>query len=163
MSLTQTKTFLEGTASVALDDIVVTDVDTGDSITATLTLALPAAGALTTSGTAAYTAGTGVWTVTGTVAQVNAALAAMAFVPAVDNAADTTISTQIRDAAGAGPIDHRDRIHRSGARERRAGELGEVARARIDREPRHVAGRALVRDVDVLAVGADREVRRRRR
>src|SRR5258705_497760 len=62
----------------SINDIVVTDPDTGDTITATLTLANTAAGSLTTSGTATYTAATGVWTITGTVAQVNAALAAVA-------------------------------------------------------------------------------------
>jgi len=41
-----------------------------------------------------------VWTVTGSVAAVNAALAAVAFVPVPDNDVDTTISTVIRDAAG---------------------------------------------------------------
>src|SRR4030095_8144077 len=48
--LTQTDAYTEGAASVALQDIVVSDPDAGDAITATLTLALPAAGAPTTSG-----------------------------------------------------------------------------------------------------------------
>jgi VCBS repeat-containing protein len=104
-NLTQTKTYTEGDASVALDDIVVTDVDTGETLTATLTLANPATGALSTSGTASYTAGTGVWTITGTVANVNAALAAVAFVPATDNDQNTSIATHIEDAAAAGPAD----------------------------------------------------------
>src|SRR5207253_7295767 len=65
-NLTQTKTYTEGDASVALDDIVVTDPDSGDSITATLTLANPATGVLTTRGGAnpeTYNSTTGVWTV----------------------------------------------------------------------------------------------------
>src|SRR5258705_116056 len=78
---------------------------TGDTITATLTLANTAAGSLTTSGTATYTAATGVWTITGTVAQVNAALAAVAFVPASNNDVNTTITTHIVDAANTGPTD----------------------------------------------------------
>ena len=60
---------------------------------------------LTTRAAATYTAGTGVWTVTGTVAQVNAALAAVAFTPATDNDVDTTITTHIQDAAATGPAD----------------------------------------------------------
>ena len=38
-------------------------------------------------------------------AQVNAALAAVAFTPATNNDLDTTIATSIRDAAGTGPAD----------------------------------------------------------
>src|SRR5260370_35745852 len=51
------------------------------------------------------TAATGVWTITGTVAQVNAALAAVAFVPASNNDVNTTITTHIVDAANTGPTD----------------------------------------------------------
>ena len=80
----QTQTYTEGDASVALDDIVVTDVDSAETITATLTLADINAGSLTTSGTATYTAGTGIWTITDTVANVNAALANVAFMPAME-------------------------------------------------------------------------------
>lgn len=39
----------------------------------------------------------------GSVADVNAALAAVAFIPAADNDRDTTIATQVRNAAGTGP------------------------------------------------------------
>src|SRR4030095_2293878 len=99
-NLTQTQSYTEGAASVALTDIVVSDVDTGETITATLTLANPLAGVLTTSGTATYNATTGVWTITGTVAEVNAALAAVSFTPATNNDLDTTITTHIQDAAG---------------------------------------------------------------
>ena len=56
-------TYNEDDATVALDDIVVSDVDDADvaqTITATLTLNDIAAGALSVSGTATYTAGTGV-------------------------------------------------------------------------------------------------------
>jgi hypothetical protein len=102
-NLTQSRPYLEDAASVALDDIVVSDADATGTLTATLTLAAPAAGALTTSGTATYTAATGVWTIAGSLPQVNAALAAVAFVPAADSAVTTTIATQVRDAAGTGP------------------------------------------------------------
>jgi 6-phosphogluconolactonase (cycloisomerase 2 family) len=106
-NLTQIKTYTEDAASVALDDIVVSEVDTSpaQTITATLTLSNNAAGVLTTSGAATYTSGTGVWTITGTVAQVNAALAAMAFTPATDNDVDATITTHIQDQNAAGPAD----------------------------------------------------------
>ncbi len=47
----QTKSYTEGAATVALDDIVVSDVDTGEIVTARLTLANTSAGVLTTNGT----------------------------------------------------------------------------------------------------------------
>ena len=45
------------------------------------------------------------WTIAGTVAQVNAALAAVAFTPATDNDVDATITTHIEDQDAAGPAD----------------------------------------------------------
>ncbi|WP_198401824.1 DUF4347 domain-containing protein [Zobellella denitrificans] len=108
-NLTQSKAATEGGGAVALDDIVVTDPDTGDTITAALTLSDPAAGTLSTgtfgSATSTYNAGTGVWAVTGSVADVNAALAAVALTPSADNDKNFTITTHIRDAAGTGPAD----------------------------------------------------------
>ena len=104
-NLTQIIGYAEGDLSVALNDIVVSDVDTGETITATLTLADPIYGALTISGTATYTVGTGVWAITDSVTNVNAALAAVAFVPMTDNDLDTSISTHIEDATGTGPAD----------------------------------------------------------
>jgi len=102
-------TYTEGDASVALTNIVVADVD-GDSVTATLILNAPAAGGLTvgtfgdgTTVTSSFTAATGIWTVTGSVANVNLALADVSFTPATNNSANTTITTLIRDASGAGP------------------------------------------------------------
>jgi len=103
-NVTQTKTYTEGDASVALDDIVVTDVDTGETVTATLTLADTSAGVLTTSGTATYTVGTGIWTITDTVANVNTALAAVSFAPATNNDVDTTIAVNIADDGADGTI-----------------------------------------------------------
>ena len=94
---TVTTTWNEDDASVALTDIVVSDVDTGETITATLTLADTAAGTLTTSGTATYDSGTGVWTISDTVATVNSALADVAFTPATDHDQDTTIAVNIED------------------------------------------------------------------
>jgi hypothetical protein len=103
-NVTQTQTYTEGDASVALDDIVVTDVDTGEMVTATLTLADTSAGVLTTSGSATYTVGTGVWTITDTVANVNAALAAVSFMPATNNDQDTTITVSIADGGENGTV-----------------------------------------------------------
>ncbi|HEX2829699.1 MAG TPA: DUF4347 domain-containing protein [Burkholderiales bacterium] len=108
-NLTQTATYTEDAGSVALGDIVVSDVDTGDTITATLTLSSAAAGALTTgtfgAATSTYDAGTGVWSVSGSTTDVNAALAAVAFTPAANWAQNVTVTTRVRDASGAGPAD----------------------------------------------------------
>src|SRR5207249_2107194 len=67
-NLSQTLGYTEGAASVAINDIVVTVPVTGDSSTATSTRAKTADVSLTARGTATYTAATGVWTITGTVA-----------------------------------------------------------------------------------------------
>lgn len=107
-NMVQSKAMIEDGPSVALDDIVVTDPDVGDVITVILTLTHPA-GTLTTgthgSATSTFNAGTGVWTVTGSVADVNAALAAVAFTPAANWDQSFSIITHIRDAAGTGPLD----------------------------------------------------------
>ena len=81
----------------AITDIVVSDVDTGETITATLTLADTSTGSLSANDGATYTAGTGIWTITGTVAQVNTALANLVFNPNVNNDVDTSISVDIDD------------------------------------------------------------------
>ena len=108
-NLTQAKAATEGGGAVALDDIVVSDADSGETITATLTLSNPAAGTLSTgtfgSATSTYNAGTGVWTVTGSVADINAALAAVALTPSANNEQNFTITTRVRDAANTGPAD----------------------------------------------------------
>ena len=103
-NLTQTRTYTEGAATVALNDIVVTDVDNGETVIATLTLADINAGALSTSGTATYTPATGVWTITGTVVNVNAALAAVSFTPATNFDLDTTIAVSIADGGENGTL-----------------------------------------------------------
>jgi len=108
-NLTQSKAVTESGGAVALDDIVISDVDTGDTVTATLTLSNVSAGSLSTgtygSATSTYNAGTGEWTVTGSVADVNAALAAVALTPSANNDQNFTITTRIRDAANTGPAD----------------------------------------------------------
>jgi parallel beta-helix repeat protein len=106
-NMTRTKPYLEDAASVNIDDIVVTDPDVGDTITAELTLADTSTGTLSASSGngESYNAGTGIWTISGIVSQVNAALAAVAFLPSPDNDVDTTITTHIEDALGSGPSD----------------------------------------------------------
>ncbi|WP_232315199.1 beta strand repeat-containing protein, partial [Oceanibaculum pacificum] len=108
-NLTQSKSFTEDGGAVTLDDIVITDVDTGDTVTATLTLSDADGGALSTgtygSATSTYNDGTGVWTVTGSVADVNAALAAVTFTPAANYDQGLTITTHIHDLANDGPDD----------------------------------------------------------
>src|SRR5262249_46344689 len=103
-NLTQSFTIAEDNATAAFN-IQVTDVDNGDTYTATLTVANPAAGALASTGGGTYDSGTGEWTVNGSLATVNAALAAVKFTPTPNVNIDTTITTHIRDAAGAGPTD----------------------------------------------------------
>jgi VCBS repeat-containing protein len=94
-NLTQTISYTEDALSVPLGDIVTADLDNGAAITATLTLADTSAGSLTTFGTATFAAG--VWSITGTAAQVNTALAAVAFVPAANYNQNTSISVDIKD------------------------------------------------------------------
>ncbi|MDJ0776571.1 MAG: DUF4347 domain-containing protein [Gammaproteobacteria bacterium] len=101
-NLSSTSVYTEGDASVAITDIVVSDVDTGEVITATLTLADTATGSLSANDGAIYTPGTGVWSITGSVAQVNTALANLVFFPALNNDVDTTIDVDIDD--GSGPL-----------------------------------------------------------
>jgi VCBS repeat-containing protein len=97
---TQTHSYTEGDSSVALDPIVVADLDASDTVTVTLTLANPAAGTIAGGG---GTFAGGVWTFTGTVAQANTAIAALSFIPGTDNDVNTTIAVRVRDAAGTGP------------------------------------------------------------
>ena len=103
-NLNQTASYFEDAASVALADIVITDIDTGEIVTATLTLVDPSAGALTVSGAASYTAGSGVWTITDTVANVNAALAALGFVPAANSNLDTSVAVNLADGGEDGGV-----------------------------------------------------------
>ena len=83
-----------------LIDIVVSDVDSAN-VTATLTLSNVAAGSLTTatSGavTSTYIAGTGVWTASGAIADVNALLAGVAFTPAANFNGSFSIATSVSD------------------------------------------------------------------
>ncbi len=83
-----------------LIDIAVSDADNGN-ITVTLTLSNPSAGSLSspTSGaaTSTYNSGTGVWTVSGAIANVNVILATVTFVPAANFNSSFTIATSVSD------------------------------------------------------------------
>jgi hypothetical protein len=102
---TQTISYVEDAASLGMTPIVVSDQDTGDEITVTLTLSDTAAGSLTTGSGNGETFGNGVWTVKGTVDQVNAALAAVRFTPAANYDKDASIRVHVADRAGYGPAD----------------------------------------------------------
>lgn len=104
-NLSQALDFTEDQGPIALDDIIVSDADPGDVITATLTLQQPAAGTLTSEGGGTYDTTTGVWSVTGSVDEVNAALAAVELIVAPDWEESFTVTTRIRDADGTGPAD----------------------------------------------------------
>ena len=85
-NLSAAETYTEDTA-LNLIDIVVSDVDSA-SVTVTLTLSNPAAGSLNTGAsgavTSTYVAGTGVWTASGAIANVNTLLAGLTFTPAAN-------------------------------------------------------------------------------
>src|SRR5204863_185339 len=71
------------------------------SVTATLTLSNTAAGALSTATsnavTSTYSAGTGVWTAAGAIADVNTLLAGVTFNPALNFNGNLTIATSVSD------------------------------------------------------------------
>jgi Big-like domain-containing protein/VCBS repeat protein len=96
INLTQSLTLAEDAAPVGLFTLapVVDDIDSA-SVTATLTLSDPAAGVLVGAGTGAA----GVYTVTGTVAAVNAALAAVTFDSAQDFNGSVNVAVAIGDGA----------------------------------------------------------------
>ena len=79
---------------------MVSDVDSA-TITAILTLSNPAAGSLSTatSGavTSTYVAGTGVWTASGAIADVNTLLAGVTFTPAANSSVSFSIATSVSD------------------------------------------------------------------
>ena len=104
-NLNQVVNYNEDVASVNLANIVVSDPDTGDTLTVTLTLDNTATGSLSAlSGNGeSYNAGTGTWSITGTASQVNAALASVSFIPQSNNDVDSSIAVQVRDAMGNGP------------------------------------------------------------
>ena len=79
--------------------IVVSNRLPGDTITATLTLSTDddSIGALSSTGGGSFTAGTGVWTITNTLTNVNIALEALIFTPVEFAGEDFTIDTHVDD------------------------------------------------------------------
>jgi hypothetical protein len=98
-NLSTPETYTEDT-TLDLADIVVSDIDSTTAI-ATLMLAPASAGSLTTgtvgSASSTYDAGSGVWSASGTLADVNGLLAGVAFVPTANGTAAATIATSITD------------------------------------------------------------------
>jgi len=94
--LTQSGTYIEDT-SYDLDDIVVSDVDEGEILSAQMSLSSPDLGTLSPAGGAIFNTTTGIWTISGTVTEVNSALSLVSFTPSPDSFQDTTIAVQIED------------------------------------------------------------------
>jgi Ca2+-binding RTX toxin-like protein/bifunctional DNase/RNase len=105
-NLNQTIAYTEDTTAT-IADIVITDPD-ADTLTATVMMAgnNSAIGSLTASSGhgESYNAATGVWTVTGSKDYVNAALAAMAFVPVANGFLNTTATVSISDGSALPPL-----------------------------------------------------------
>ncbi|MGH9895379.1 MAG: cadherin-like domain-containing protein, partial [bacterium] len=102
VNLSADETYTEDTA-LDLTDIVVSDVDNTD-VTVTLTLSDPLAGSLNTGTSnlvaSVYDSGTGVWTASGAIADVNVLLAGLTFAPALNYNSDFTIATSVSDGSG---------------------------------------------------------------
>ncbi|WP_254564661.1 SBBP repeat-containing protein [Oscillatoria sp. HE19RPO] len=96
---TATQTYTEDTP-LNLIDLVVSDPDTGDTITVELQLD-PATGSLTTGTingiSSVYNSATGLWQVSGDVNTVNAVLADVRFMPTEDYSGEVTIATSVTD------------------------------------------------------------------
>ncbi len=103
--LTAAETYSQNTPH-NLTDIVVSDIDSAN-ITATLTLSTLAAGSFNTATSGAVTsvfnAGTGTWTASGALSDVNALLASVIFTPAAGFTSAFTVSVSISDGV-ANPI-----------------------------------------------------------
>ncbi|RBW50178.1 VCBS domain-containing protein [Marinobacter sp. F3R11] len=104
--LTESTSYDFGSDVVPLNDIVIADVDGAEMVTATLTLLNPDVGQLSDNNGAVYDQTTGVWSITGTVADVNTALANLTFIPRPDNDLDLTVAINIDDGNedGSGPL-----------------------------------------------------------
>ncbi|HYE48815.1 MAG TPA: putative Ig domain-containing protein, partial [Azospirillaceae bacterium] len=87
-----TVTYREDGGPVSLSGLGVADVDRDDTLTVTLSLSDAAGGALSST------------SISGTAAEVNAALADLSFTPSKDYNRDLTVSVDIRDKAGTQPI-----------------------------------------------------------
>ena len=87
--------------------VTISDQNTNQTETATVTLSSAANGALTNLGGGSYNASTGVYTVSGSLAAVNAALDGLVFIPTFDQiqAGQTVITNfALRVADGAGAV-----------------------------------------------------------
>ena len=100
-NLSAAEPYTEDTA-FNLTDIVVSDIDSA-SVTVTLTLSNTSAGSLNTgtSGavTSTFVAGTGVWTASGGIVDVNTLLASLSFTPALNSNSNFTIATSVSDGS----------------------------------------------------------------
>ncbi len=101
--MNQTNTIDEDFGAFSLQDIVITDPDASDVITASLDINNAAAGVLSANDGATYNAATGYWSVSGTLTQVNTALANVTFTPTADWNGTVNIASHVQDALGTGP------------------------------------------------------------
>jgi Ca2+-binding RTX toxin-like protein len=97
----QTHSYLRDQLSVALGGMVVADPNILAQLTVQLVLADPTVGSLTASTGAVYAGASGTWSVQGTAAQINAALATLSFTPNAGHDGSTTISTFVTDGVNA--------------------------------------------------------------
>jgi hypothetical protein len=96
----QSLTYQRDQAVVPLGNMVV-DPDPNTQLIVQLVLADPTVGALSAANGAVYDPITGTWSVQGTEAQVNVALASVSFEPYAVRQGDTTISTFVTDGTNA--------------------------------------------------------------
>lgn len=95
---TSSADYTEGDPTVPLPDLTVSDPDTGEQVRATITLSIPGAGAFTTTGGGAFDAESSTWSLAGTLAEVNAALADVAFEPMPEWDVPVTATVRCVDA-----------------------------------------------------------------
>ncbi|WP_028586011.1 DUF4347 domain-containing protein [Desulfogranum mediterraneum] len=103
-NLSAAESYTEDTA-LDLSDIVISDVDSA-TLSATLTLSDPAAGSLSTGSSggvsSTFDPGSGVWSASGALADVNTLLAGLVFTPSLNHDGDLSIATQVDD--GLAPL-----------------------------------------------------------
>lgn len=87
------------------DLLEVTDADAtqsaGETVTVTVKLSAIGAGILSSSGGGSFDAAKGIWTMTGSVASTNTALAALSYTPLSYTASTTTLTATVKDAGGS--------------------------------------------------------------
>jgi hypothetical protein len=97
--LSRDLTYVEDSGSLSLAGTTLTAAPANAVLTATLTLANPAVGRIEGGGD--YNPTTGVWTATGSLADINAALAAAGFVAIANNDLSTSIALSISENGGS--------------------------------------------------------------